>query len=210
MRKIFLTLIVIHLSIICLGQITDYENQLAQYLSDFKNNAYSDEIRLGLIEKVQSLKDKIEIQINLQDYSSKEYQSLVNIRKKIGAFNEYLRCFSNYAASGLPYSEFNYINKVLEINPIEMHNIGCNFAKFFEIKIGDFKAIMVYNLLKPQDEFDYKSIKVTYNVDYNGRIINGGFTNVGGGLVKRIMYLSDQNKSFFRITSVTCSKIEQL
>jgi hypothetical protein len=190
-----------------ISQEVDYETQLAKYMSEFKNNLFSEAIRTELVDKVYSLKDQIEIQIKLNNSDNSENRILLSTDKRISSFYNYLRCFTDNREN-ISYEEFMYVNNILGIYPIEIPGLSCNLAKLYEIKIGKFKAILIQNLLIPKEHFEYKTIKVDYDYDFNGRVISGSSMNVGGGKVRCAMYLSDTKTNYHTIVSIRCSEVK--
>lgn len=186
-------------------QVGDYENKLALYISEFKNHAFSDDIRLGLVESVSSLKDQIDIQIGLMNTSNSDYQSYLSTQRKIIAFNNFLRCFTRSAVNACQIEEFNYIINLLKIVPQELPNLKCDLATFYEVSFSDFKAVLVYNHYKYQEVPGQKSIRVEYNELLDGKAISGSYLNVGANMIRCIKYLSDKRTFYPVIVGVRCS-----
>ena len=151
MKRVFLITIIFYTFLESFCQVSDYENKLALYISEFKNHAYSDDIRLGLLENVTALKGQIDIQIGLMNISNSDYQGYLSTHKKIIAFNNFLRCFTRSAVNACQIEEFNYIMNLIRIIPQELPNLKCNQATFYEVSFSDFKAILVYNHYEYQE-----------------------------------------------------------
>lgn len=207
MRKAFLIIILLHLSIFSYCQVSDYENKLALYVSEFKNHAYSDEIRLDLFEKITALNDQIDIQIGLMNSNSSNYQSYLSIQKKIRAFNNFLRCFTQFAGNACQIEEFNYIMNLLGIIPQELTNLKCDLATFYEVSFNNFKAVLVYNHSGYQDVPNRKSIHVEYCELIDGKALWGSNLNVGANKIRCINYLSDKHTFYHIIVAVKCSDL---
>jgi hypothetical protein len=207
MKKTLILISILMLGLKALPQEVDYEAQLASYMSEFKNNIYSENVRTDLVDELESLKDQIENQIKLKDIQDQSFQTLKRTLKKISTFNTYLRCFTAYR-DNISYDDFNYINDILGIYPVEMPKVKCSLAKLYEIKVGKFRAIMIKNLLIPKEYFEYNTIKVDYDCDYNGRIISGNSMNVGGGKLRCAMYLSDKHLAYYPIVFIRCSEVK--
>jgi len=188
------------------SQNSNYENKLAQYMAEFKSNAYSDNLRMELFKKTESLKNQIDIQLNLNNSYNDEYKTLSSTQKKIKAFYNYLSCFSKYPNTEFPKEEFDYINEVLNIYPRELSGLTCNFAICYEITIGKFKAMLVYNKLKPTDNWDYKMIEVQYDFLYNGQPIKGSKFNLAGNNIQVMEYLSDKGNPNYKVVNVRCEE----
>lgn len=204
MKRILLIIITIHLSLLSFCQVTDYENKLALYISEFKNHAFSDDIRLGLLDEVSSIKDQIDIQIGLMNASNSEYQSYLSTQKKIIAFNNVLRCFVKVAGNFCRIEEFKYIMNLLKIIPQELPNLKCDLATFYEVSFNDFKAVLVYNHYPYQEVPGEKIIMVEYDVLLDGKAVSGSNLNVGPGMIRCINYQSDKNKYYHKIVAVKC------
>lgn len=208
MKRIFLIIMTIQLSLLSISQITDYENKLALNISEFKNHAFSDDIRLGLLEEVTSLKDQIDIQIGLMNSSNSDYQSYLSTRRKIIAFNNFIRCFSRSAVNACQIEEFNYIMGILRIIPQEVPNLKCDLATFYEVSFNDFKAVLVYNHYEYQEIPGKKVIRVEYSELLEGKASWGSFLNVGANQIRCIKYLSDKQTFYPKIIAVKCSELK--
>ena len=203
MKRVFLIIITTHLALLSFCQVSDYENKLALYISEFKNHAYSDDIRLGLSDEVSSLKDQIDIQIGLMNSINSDYQGYLSTQKKIVAFNNFLRCFEHGACQ---IEEFKYIMNLLRIIPQELTNLKCDLATFYEVSFNDFKAVLVYNHYEYQDVPGHKAIHVEYSELLEGKALWGSNLNVGANMIRCINYLSDKHTFYHKIVAVRCSE----
>lgn len=207
MKKSFLIIISINLTLLSFCQVTDYESKLALNISEFKNHAYSDDIRLGLLDDISSLRDQIDIQIGLMNTSNSDYQSYLSTQRKIIAFNNFLRCFTRSAVNACQKEEFNYIMNLLKIVPQELPNLKCDLATFYEVSFNDFKAVLVYNHYKYQEVPGQKSIRVEYDELLDGKAVSGSYLNVGANMIRCIKYLSDKRTFYPKIVAVRCSDL---
>lgn len=205
MKQILIVAFIFSLLPYSFGQVAEYENGLALYISNFKQNAYYDEIRLNLLDKVSSMKDQINAQINNTEHSHPEYKRLVTIQEITTTFYNYLRCFSGYAVNSCQIEEFNLIMNLLGIVPKELENLKCDLATFYEITINDFKAVLVYNRNEYQEIPGQKTIRVEYDVLVNGKAVSGSYLNVGANQIRCIKYLSDMQTFYPKIVAVRCS-----
>ena len=206
MKQLTILIVIIFYSIKLSSQTSDYENKLAQYMAEFKSNAYSDESRMTLFDDMETLKNQIGIQVNLSNSYNEEYRSLVTTQKKIKAFYNYLGCFSKYPNNEIPKEEFDYINAVLNVYPRELVGLTCNYATCYEITFGKFKAVVVYNKLKRTDNWDYRMIEVEYDCIYDGHPYQRGSFNLAGNNIQVMESLTEKGNSNYKIVNVRCKE----
>jgi hypothetical protein len=193
-------------SVVMFSQNSDYENKLAQYMAEFQSGAYSQILIDDLIIKTETLKNQIGIQLNLNNSNSDEYRSLLYMQKKIRAFYNYISCFKKFSNNEYSKDEFDYINGILNIYPVELKNLKCDFATFYEISIGKLKATIVHNILKQTDYFNSKMIEVEYDCMYDSQIFQKGNFNLAGNNVQVVEYLNDNQNRFYKIVNVRCKE----
>lgn len=202
MKGITLLLVLVSFQIQTFCQASDYEPKLAQYMAEFKHQAYSDDVRLGLRDKVSSLNDQIKIQIGLMNMNSPDYGNYESTQRKINAFDWFLSCFEHGTCQ---MRDFSYIMKLFGQYPQENTDLNCDKATFYEVSFEDFKATMVYNPMEyKSNAIRHESISVDYDVILNGKVVQGGSLNVGPGMIRCINYQSDKNKYYHKIVAVRC------
>lgn len=187
---------------ICLGQSSEYEGQLASYITKFKYNADDVNIRNQIMEDVYQLHEQVEVHLKFLDYNSKEYDRIAIIGKRIYAFYDYITTLFN---GFIEFELFVYINGLLDIYPRLIDKPNCSIASFYEIEIGKYKAIMVHNKLKPTRDYSknyYSTIRVEYHYD-NG----SGSLNVGGNMVRCVIDNDDGNQ-YNKIVIEKCAEIK--
>jgi hypothetical protein len=205
MKKVLIILGLLNVQIILAQK---HEDQLISYMAEFKENIFFDVSRTEVIEKVDYLLDIIDNEVNSMNKDEPEFQNLLKTQKKAKAFYLYANCFTA-SRRDIFFSDFNYINDLLAMNVVEIPGISCSFAKFYELRMGNFKAILIRNTLIPKD-FDYRTIKVDYDCTFNGRVFSGNSINVGGSKVRCAMYLSSENTRFYPIVSAQCSEVKSI
>jgi len=161
---------------------------------------------MDIFDKTESLKNQIDIQINLNNSYDDEYRSLSSTKKKIKAFYNYISCLSKYSNTEFPKEEFDYVNEVLAIYPYEVPGLTCKHATSYEITIGKFKATFVYNILKQTDYFDYKMIEIEYDCLINGEPFQKGSLNLAGNNIQVMEYLGDKGNNYYKIVNLRCKE----
>lgn len=184
----------------------EHESQLTDYMAGFKQNIYFEDTRASLLNKVQSLIDIMDIELRSMESFDPQYQGILNTRKKAEAFYKYGMCFTERRGD-IPFTDFDYINNLLGITVREIPELSSTHVIFYELRVDKFKAIFIHNTLIPKD-FDYKTIKVDFDCNVNGKVFSGNSINVGGSKVRCTMYQSDTKSRYYPIVSVRCSEIK--
>lgn len=204
MKKIHIIFILIFTSTTLFSQADDYLFRLSSYISEFKKNAYLDDVRSRIQDDVSSLIDQAEIQVRLS-IGTPDYEKNLTTKMKISAFYNFLRCLEKGVCEK---EEFEYIMGLLNIIPYELDNLSCESATFYDFSLNGYKSVLVLNNHKQQEMPGKDIIRVEYSELIDGKVVSGSYLNVGPNKVRCVNYLSDKHRFYHEIISVRCKTVE--
>jgi|GEM_PF-6494271 len=191
------------------SQIDEYEFRLASYLAEFNKNGFKDAVRDNLLDNTSILNDQIKFQIGLKNINDPEYRRYQATQKKIGAFEGFLRLFTNTAGRMCEYEDFIFVMSLLNRIPRELPHLKCDMVTFYELNLfNGLRAVVAHSHYRRVDITGNPLIEVTYYVNDQGKTIRGGFFNLGPNLVRTVRYLSDGSTFYPEIVNVQCTRIQ--
>lgn len=214
--KIFTAITLISILLfLCISSFSQHEVQIPLYglaldieMDNFKNNAYNDERRFKTINDVEILKEGLSKYINrTYEPGSHQYKMGLSLITEISSFYYYILGFSDLLTRGVSKEDFDRINKELEIVPRNL-GVNCDYVSFYEIEIGEFRAVFAYNHLKPSDFSDFKTIQIDYKTKDKYGFIRESMINVAGNYARCIDYKSNNRNTYYPIISVSCTLLE--